>query len=94
MKKQLVVSVCEFFLFASLLFGQFETSEVLGIVSDPSGGAVTKATVTLTSMDTGIQAQATTDEKGGYDFLNVKVGQYNLAVEEAGFSKFTTSVRG
>jgi hypothetical protein len=93
MKKQLVVSICGFFFFASLLFGQFETSEVLGTVTDPSRGAVSKATVTLTNQGTGIEMQAATDENGNYDFLNVKVGRYNLTVEQSGFSKFTTDVR-
>ncbi|MGD0963588.1 MAG: TonB-dependent receptor [Candidatus Acidiferrales bacterium] len=93
MKKQLVLSICGFFFFASLLFGQFETSEVLGTVTDPSGGAVSKATVTLTNQGTGIELQTATDENGNYDFLNVKVGRYNLTVEQSGFSKFTTDVR-
>ena len=93
MKKQLILSICGFFFCASLLFAQFETSEVLGTVKDPSGGAVSKATVTLTNQGTGIQMQAATDESGDYDFLNVKVGRYNLTVEEPGFSKFTTDVR-
>ena len=93
MKKQLVLSICGFFFFASLLFAQFETSEVLGTVTDPSGGAVSKATVTLTNEATGVETKATTDESGDYDFLNVKVGRYNLAVEQPGFSKFTTEVR-
>jgi 2',3'-cyclic-nucleotide 2'-phosphodiesterase (5'-nucleotidase family) len=93
MKKQLLVSICGFFFFASLLFGQFETSEVLGTVTDPSGGAVSKATVTLTNQGTGIELQTATDENGNYDFLNVKVGRYSLTVEQSGFSKFTTDVR-
>ncbi len=93
MKKQLVLSICGFFFFASLLFAQFETSEVLGTVTDLSGGAVSKATVTLTNEATGVETKATTDESGDYDFLNVKVGRYNLTVEQPGFSKFTTDVR-
>ncbi len=73
------------------LFAQFDTAEVLGTVRDPSGGAITKATVTLTNMDTGIQAKTATDESGNYDFFNVKVGRYSVVVEQAGFSKFTTA---
>ena len=77
---------------ASLLLGQFENGEVLGTVRDASGGAIPKASVTLTNRDTGIQAKASTDENGGYDFLNVRVGRYTVAVEHAGFSKFTTDI--
>jgi hypothetical protein len=76
---------------APLLFGQFETAEVLGTVRDPSGAVIAKAAVTLTNLDTGIQAKSTTDVNGDYDFFNVSVGRYSLTVEQEGFSKFTTT---
>src|ERR1700724_2999186 len=58
--------------FAAFAFGQFDTSEVLGTVHDPSQKPVAKATVTLTNQDTGIEAKTTTDQSGDYDFFNVK----------------------
>src|ERR1017187_9727270 len=79
------------FLIAGLLYGQFDTAEVLGTVRDASGAAVSKANVTLTNMDTAIQAKTTTDDNGNYDFFNVKVGRYSIAVEHSGFSKFSTT---
>ena len=60
----------------ALSYGQFETSEVLGTVRDPSGSPVSKAKVTLLNQNTGIQATTTTNDAGEYDFLNVKVGSY------------------
>ena len=78
------------FLTGGLLYGQFETAEVLGTVRDPTGGGIPGASVTLTNLDTGIQATTTTDENGSYDFFNVKAGRYSVAVEHAGFSKLTT----
>jgi len=80
-----------FLLTARLLYGQFDTAEVLGTVRDTSGAAIPKAGVTLTNMDTGIQAKTTTDDNGNYDFFNVRVGRYSIAVEHSGFSKFTTT---
>src|SRR5690242_833034 len=74
-----------------LLFGQFESAEVLGTVKDASGAAVPQATVTLTSRDTGIENKVTTDDSGNYDFFNVKVGLYTVSVEHEGFTKFTTN---
>ena len=79
------------FLIAGLLYGQFETAEVLGTVHDASGGAIPKANVTLINPDTGIQARTTADDNGNYDFFNVRVGRYSIVVEHAGFSKFTTT---
>jgi len=79
------------FLIAGLLYGQFETAEVLGTVRDSSGAAIPKADVTLTNMDTGIQAKTTTDDNGNYDFFNVRIGRYSIVVEHAGFSKATAT---
>jgi hypothetical protein len=72
-----------------LAFSQFETSEVLGTVRDPSQAAVAKAAVTLTNQGTGVEAKTTTDENGGYNFFDVKIGTYTVTVELQGFSKFT-----
>ena len=76
-------------LLASSLFGQFETAEVLGTVHDPSGKPVPKASVTLLSQGTGIEAKTSTDDSGSYDFPNVQVGKYKVTVEATGFSKIS-----
>jgi Carboxypeptidase regulatory-like domain/TonB dependent receptor-like, beta-barrel/TonB-dependent Receptor Plug Domain len=74
-----------------MLFAQFETSEVLGTVHDPSGAGVPKATVTLTNQDTGVAMKTSTDDDGNYDFFNVKVGRYSVVAEHDGFSKTTAT---
>jgi hypothetical protein len=78
-------------LLASPAFGQFETAEVVGTVQDPSDKTIAKASVTLVNQGTGIEAKATTNENGDYDFLNVKVGKYTVTVEAPGFSKVSTA---
>jgi len=75
---------------AGLMRAQFESAEVLGTVRDHTG-SVAKAAVTLLNQDTGIQGKVSTDENGNYDFFNVKVGRYTVAVEATGFTKFTTT---
>ena len=77
------------FFLAPPLFAQFETSEVLGTVRDPSNAPVPDATVTLTNQQTGIASKTTTNENGEYDFFNVQVGVYTVKVEHAGFSVAT-----
>src|ERR1700681_4225841 len=79
------------FLVAASLLAQFETAEVLGTVRDASGAVLPRATVTLTNQDTGVAAKATTDENGNYDFFDVKVGRYTIAVEAAVFSRMSTT---
>ena len=78
-------------MFASSLFAQFDSAEVLGTVKDPSGAGVPKASVTLLSQGTGIEAKSVTDDNGGYDFFNVKVGRYTVTVEANGFQKTATT---
>lgn len=71
-------------------FGQFDTAEVLGTVSDASGGVVPKANVTLLNQDTGIESKVSSDEGGQFHFFNVRVGKYKITSEAAGFSTFST----
>ncbi len=78
-------------LLSSALYAQFETAEVLGTVHDPSGQAVSNASVTLLNQGTGIEAKTTTDDSGDYDFPNVKVGKYTVTVEAPGFSKVSAA---
>jgi hypothetical protein len=75
---------------AAALLAQFETAEVLGTVRDASGPVLPKASVTLTNQDTSIVLKTTTDANGNYDFFDVKVGRYTIAVEAAGFSRMST----
>ena len=76
---------------AAACLAQFETAEVIGTVRDSSQRVVAKATVTLINQETGIEARTTTDEDGNYNFFNVKVGRYTIAVEAPGFSKFSST---
>jgi len=65
---------------------QFDTAAVLGRVTDQSGGTIPGATVTLTNQATGIKVTAVTDDSGGYQFLNVRVGTYRIESELSGFA--------
>jgi hypothetical protein len=74
------------------LFGQFDTASVLGTIRDAKGGAISGATVTVTSTATGISQRATTDNNGDYIFPTLRIGQYTLTAEAPGFS--TSKVEG
>ena len=67
-------------------FAQFDTAEVLGTVTDPSGGFVPKAALTLLNTDTGISAKTVADSSGNYTFSNVAIGKYKVTAEATGFS--------
>jgi hypothetical protein len=64
------------------------TAAVRGTVSDPSGGAVPGAKVTITEADRNIAHPTTTDGAGRYVLIALPPGVYTLAVEALGFEKF------
>ena len=75
-----------FLLFTVPAWAQFDAGAVLGTVRDSSGGVLPGVTVTLRSLDTGIASTATTDERGSYEFPNVRIGSYSLTSELVGFA--------
>jgi hypothetical protein len=68
-------------------FAQFDTAVVLGTVHDPGGAVLPKTTVTLKNVATGVAATVQTDENGNYQFLNVKIGTYQVIAEAQGFAR-------
>lgn len=63
------------------------TGTILGTVTDPSGLAIPKASVTLTQTTTGAARNLTTNETGDFVFSSVVPGSYSLAIEATGFVK-------
>src|ERR1035438_7650475 len=75
-----------FLSYAAVSWGQSITAgDVTGIVTDPSGGAVPNASVTLTSDSTNASRKATTSADGSYRFAFVPPGAYKIAVSASGF---------
>jgi hypothetical protein len=71
-------------------FCQFETAAVLGTVFDPRGAVVPQAKLTLANKETGVVQQAAADADGNYQFLEVRLGRYQVRVEAPGFKKAET----
>ena len=68
-------------------FPQATTANVVGTVTDPSGGVVPAATVTIRNRQTGQARKAQTDAQGNYEFTFLQIGEYSLTVEKPGFQK-------
>src|SRR5262249_16189304 len=66
---------------------QTSTGSIVGTVTDPSGGLVAGATVTVTNMDTSIAVKTATDASGNYVVTPLNVGRYSVTVEATGFKK-------
>lgn len=72
-------------------FGQTVQGVVTGVVTDPSGGSVPGATVTLTNTGTNISQSTTTESEGRYRFSLVPPGNYSFEVKAANFAAFKAS---
>ncbi|MFZ0634047.1 MAG: carboxypeptidase-like regulatory domain-containing protein, partial [Candidatus Acidiferrales bacterium] len=65
-----------------------EVGSISGVVTDPTGAAVVKATVVIRNVATGVTTSVTTNEAGAYSFLALPVGRYDLTVSATGFEKY------
>ncbi len=74
----------------AILWGQ-ATASLRGTVTDPSGAAVPKATVTVKNTAVNIERTATTGAQGDYSFLSLPPGTYTLTVESGGFDRYQQS---
>src|SRR5260370_8603760 len=67
------------------------TTSLRGVITDPSGGVIPEATVTITNEDNGFLRPNVTDATGEYKFLQVAPGTYKLTAVKEGFAKMTRS---
>ncbi|HTZ97124.1 MAG TPA: TonB-dependent receptor [Terriglobales bacterium] len=73
-------------------FGQGETtSAIQGQAIDSTGAVVPGAAVTVTSLDTGMERSAKTDEAGRFSFPQLKPGAYKVAIQAPGFEPQTVN---
>ena len=70
-------------------FAQTITATITGEVKDPNGAIVPGATVTATSVETGLSKSAQTNDDGRYTITFLQPGEYNITIEQAGFAKAT-----
>src|SRR5713101_2530445 len=70
------------------LYAQAPSGGLSGVVTDPSGGVIAKATVRLV-MSSGRSLDTTTNRDGLYEFKSLAPGTYTLKAVAKGFALFT-----
>src|SRR5206468_3743082 len=73
---------------ATVVRAQAVYGSIVGTVTDPSGAAVTKATVTIADTGKGVNFSATTNESGNYSQGHLIAGVYEVRVEAPGFQGY------
>ena len=74
-------------LLAGVAWGQKDTGMIVGTVKDSSGALIGNAKVTVTDVDRGTAFETTTNVAGEYVAGPLKIGNYRVLVEKAGFKK-------
>ncbi len=64
------------------------TASISGTVKDASGAAISGATVTATSVETGVAQTQLTNAQGFYSFQSLPLGHYDIQVQQTGFKLF------
>jgi len=72
---------------SSWLQGQTTSGSIVGTVTDPTGAAISGASVTVTNLDSHIGSQFVTDATGSYVATPLLIGRYSVAVQAQGFKK-------
>src|SRR2546425_1043263 len=88
--KQRIVLVLSLTLPSSLgsLWAQSDRATITGNVTDPSGAVIVGATVAATNTATRVITRTTSTSTGNYTIPSLRVGTYELSVEQSGFKKY------
>jgi len=79
-------------LLPAIVAAQTHRASVRGIVGDPNGAGVQRATVRLRNTSTGETRETTSGNTGEYAITSLAPGNYELTVEGQGFSKYARSL--
>jgi hypothetical protein len=84
-KRAVVVMALLLTMFVEGLSAQGIFGRISGTVTDPQGGAVAGAKISIVSEDTKLERVATTDANGYYVASDLPVGSYSVSAEQTGF---------
>ena len=72
--------------------GQVVTSNLQGVVTDPTGAVVANAVITATNVETAVHRTATTNGEGFYRFNLLPRGSYEVKAQKSSFATATLKV--
>src|SRR5271169_3845085 len=72
-------------------FAQFSAS-IQGTVEDPTGAMVSGAEIRLSSTGTNFSQVVKSDESGGFHFVSLAPGPYEIAASASGFTPYQVKI--
>jgi hypothetical protein len=75
-------------LIGNIAVAQISSSSLQGTVTDPSGGAISGATVAISSSESKLERSMVTGGQGEYKFVALPPGIYTLTVTAKGFTRY------
>lgn len=76
------------------LSAQDPTATLSGTVTDVTGAVLTRASVVVTAVATGMSHTQITDPEGAFQFPWLAVGEYELRIEAVGFAVYIQKPSG
>ncbi|MEI9814217.1 MAG: carboxypeptidase regulatory-like domain-containing protein [Acidobacteriota bacterium] len=73
------------------MFGQTGLATLTGTVTDQTGAVVANVTVTAKQVATGTTVTAVTSDTGNYTIPQLRVGDYEVSIEQTGFKAYLRS---
>jgi hypothetical protein len=85
-----VIAFCALAL-PNVLWAQFETATLTGVVLDPAGAVVSEASVEAVNQATNTATTSRADSDGRYLLPSLRPGTYRITVSAPGFKRFVSS---
>jgi len=89
--RRLIAITGAMFLGACLNANGQDLANIVGAITDPSGGVIPDVSVTVSNPDRGFTRRVASDSSGEYTAPRVPIGNYIITVEKTGFQKLVRS---
>src|SRR5579864_9485751 len=87
MSRRFIAAIGVILLSSLFANAQFDTGTITGLVTDPSGAAVTNATVVVTNTETSFQKAVQTNSAGGFTVSALPFGNYVVSATASNFAE-------
>lgn len=91
MMSMFALAICAFAAASAIGQTQAAAADLTGTVTDPTGAVVSGATVTAKGIGNGLSRTVTASAEGGYQFIGLPPGDYEISAEAATFKKVVIS---